>query len=599
MSVENKEPGKVVDLRAAVEARAREEAEKLGPPTEEEKSAGGPDDPRFVLECLENNERGDGILFAAIHRGKFVYVKSRDEKAKAWFFWSGHHWEIDKADFHHAAVEEVALKYLREAGRVSDEIATLKQELADVEQRADNCKDAEDVEGEKTARAKAERLASQIKRLGNKRKDLNRRVDRLRSLRGAKNCLEYSHKIGRDGLFIYGDEVDQKPMLLPCKNGVIDLETGMLLDGNPADYLVRAIPVEYKGIDEPAPHWEKFIADIHCDDPALIEFIQRFFGYCLTGTDPEQMYACFIGEGANGKGTMFEVLREILGELSWSINPEMLLDSKQQKSPDGPSPSTMSLQGRRLVVASETDEGRKISAAQIKRYTGGDTLTGRNLFDKYDTNFQPTHKLVLYTNHAPRGLAADFALFRRLLYIEYPLRYVDDVKYHQQQDPQNVHIYRPKDGGLKQKLRAEKSGILAWLLRGCLKWQSPGDGGLKIPITIRAAVEEVRRKEDYLEQFLETVCQADHPGNCIAFSALYERFVKWYAETHGDGKRDDRYLPKKRKFGEQLRKKGYILPDPKTTSGKQYVSGITFEGSTYDDKFYWRDAPPGARGEDE
>jgi len=581
-------------MRADVEARAAEEAEQLDKEQPAKTGSGGLDDPKFIMECLANNERGDGILYAAMHRGQYVYVKSRDEKAKAWFRWCGHHWAIDKGDFHHAAVEAVALKYQEQADSVSERIAELREELETEDAKASNCKAADDQEGRIRANKAAEKLSANIKRLTDKRKSLYRRVDRLRSLRGAKNCLEYAHKIGKDGLFIYGDEVDQKPMLLPCANGVIDLETGELVNGRPEDYLVRAIPVAYQGIDTPAPIWEQMIYEIHNEDQELVDFVHRFLGSCITGIDTDQVYACFIGEGANGKGTMFEVLREILGELSWSINSELLLDSKIAKSPDGPSPATMALQGRRLVVASEVDEGRKISAKNVKLFTGGDTLTGRNLFDKFDTNFKPTHKLVLYVNHAPRGLAADFALKRRLLYITYQLRYVDDVEYHARQEPQQAHLFRKKDPNLKRKLLAEREGILAWLVRGCLLWQ---DGGLKIPDSIRAAVEEVARKEDYIGQFIEAVCthveasDGEHKG--ITFKALYERFAKWYKDEIGA---EEKYLISKRKFGESLRKKGYLMPDPRTSSGKQGVCGITFEDAGYDDQFLWDEVQQGGRG---
>lgn len=603
MSKDTPEMGTVVDLRAAVEARAKEEAEKLAPAEEEKKTgAGGPDDPRFVLQCLEHNERGDGILFAALHRGRFVYVKSRDEKAKAWFRWATHHWEIDKGDFHHAAVEEVALTYQRESERLIAELAECRDAAASAKARMDSLtKELKRLRREEApdetitatdahlrdASEEHERSSAKLKRLQFLKKNLEDRVDRLRALRGAKNCTEWAHKLGRDGLFIYGDEIDKKPMLLPCANGVIDLETGAIADGRHEDYLVRAIPVAYSGIDTPAPHWERMIEEIHGGDPDLVAFIHRFFGYCITGECTEQVYACFIGEGANGKGTMFEVLREILGELSWSINPDLLLDSKTTKSPDGPSPAVMSLQGRRLVVASETDEGRKLSAANIKRFTGDDTLTGRNLFDKFDTNFTPTHKLVLYTQHPPRGLASDFALKRRLLYITYNLRYVDDPEYHSRQEPLQAHYFRKKDGDLKKKLRAEKEGILAWLVRGCLLWQQEG---LRIPDSIRAAVEEIGLREDYVQQFLDAVCTREGvgPGEGVTFKAFYERYAKWYRDEIGNDEKDRRFMLSKRKLGEKLRAKGYQMPDKNRTSGTQTVIGVTFDGSNYEDRFFWR-----------
>lgn len=540
------------DLRAQVEARRAAEAAHLAEGTEPEKKdgGGGPDDPRFLAACLANNERGDGVLYAALHKGLFTYNKANG----AWLKWADHHWVLDKLNEATAAVDRVALKYEAEAGKISQEIKELEVEKEKAENEARACERKEDYPGRDAAKGTAARLGQLAERAAERRKTLHKRVDRLRSVRGASNCLTWAHCID-DPLAIIGDEIDKKPLLLPCANGVIDLETGELRPGDPADLLVRAIPVEYHGIDVVNPDWEKFIDEIHQGDQPLVEFVQRLLGYCLTGLTTEHFIACFLGEGANGKGTLFETIREVLGELAWSIEPEMILDQKNSgKSSAGPSPDIISLYGRRLAIASETDQNRKISAAKVKRLTGGDTLTGRSPHDKYEINFAPSHKLILYTNHPPKGLAGDFGLFRRLVYLWYPLRFVDDVPAQQARDPQNAALYRPKDAALKGRLLANPSGILSWLVRGCLQWQRLG--GLKPPPSILAAAEAVRRDEDHLERFLEAQCTRIDPARWTMFKKLYEEFTKWFQE-HVD--EEKRYIPSKKAIGDQLRRKGYVF----------------------------------------
>lgn len=558
-------------LRAQVEARTQEEAERLAAAAAEKAKGaapekGGPDDPKFVLDCLANNERGDGVLFAALHRGRFLHNKATG----TWLRWDEHHWAPDKMNEATAGVEAVALTYRREAGSIGEEIRKLEEARQEADEKARECKRAEDTAGEDAARAEASRLANDAERAAARRQALNKRIDRLRSVRGAANCLTWSHCIDNP-LAIIGDEIDKRPLLLPCANGVIDLETGELRPGDPADLLVRAIPVAYRGIDHVNEDWDKFIQEIHVDgtrtpDPELAAFVRRLLGYCLTGLTTEHFIACFLGEGANGKGTLFEVLREVMGELSWAIEPEMLLEQKNSKSSAGPSPDVISLHGRRLVVASETDQNRRISAARVKRYTGGDTLIGRSPHDKYEINFQPSHKIVLYTNHPPKGLASDFGLFRRLLYLWYPLRYVEDVEAQQKRDPQNAALYRRRDVGLKARLLEDPEGILAWLVRGCLEWQRLG--GLKPPPSILAAAEAIRRDEDHLERFLEAVCSRVGAEQQVAFKYLYDQFGKWFAENVDE---DKRYIPSKKAVGDQLRRKGYRM---ETVGGSARVYGL-------------------------
>ena len=562
-------------IRAQVEARQAQEREHLGEPQEKPRTTGGPDDPRFLQDCLDNNERGDGVLYASLHRGKFVCNKSK--KDKPWMMWAGHHWVNDHLDESVRGVEAVALRYLGMAVTIQDEIKELRSQLKAVESKMATDKTAE--EADSASEAQAKQLNAQIGQLVERRKAIKRRVDRLRSWPGANKCLNWAHCI-ENPLAIVGDEIDRKPWLLACPNGVVDLRTGNLHQGKPDDYLVRAVSVPFPTGQEVEHYlatgeglggkrWQQFINEIHQDDQERIDFVHRLLGYSITGLRTEHFIACFLGEGANGKGTMFETLHDVLGDLAWSIEPEMILEQKNAKSTAGPSPDIISLHGRRLVVASETEAGRRVSAAKVKRLTGGDTLTGRAPHDKYEINFKPTHKLVLYTNHPPRGLASDFAMFRRLLYIWYPLRYVDNPADHQEKDPQNAEIYRQKDPGLPDALREEAPWILAWLVRGCLLWQA--EGGLNPPQQLRAAAEAVRNEEDTLQRFLDAICTQAGKDSWVAFKEFYEAFKKWYEENVDES---ERFRPSKKLISDQLKRKGFKIPTARETSGQVRVYGL-------------------------
>jgi len=576
----SKKKADIVDLRAKVEERVEEEAEQLAS-IEDEKTGGdfgGPDDPRFVLQCLASNERGDGILYAAVHRGQFLCNKSKKEKP--WMRWAGHHWQYDHLDEAVRAVEAVALKYLAQSGLISDQIADLRTEMTSAEEQAETLAAADDKDGARIKKREAERLAKDIGRLASKRKALDSRVDRLRGWRGMNNCLNWASCVERP-LAIKGDEIDLQPWLLACPNGVIDLRTGELRPGDPEDYLVRAVEIHFPegpevdhylatGEGFQAPNFAKFIDEIHQSSQEIIDCVHRLLGYALTGLTTEHYIACFIGDGANGKGTLFELLLYILGELAWSIDPEMLMQQKNNKTSGGPDPELISLHGRRLAVASETEENRRVSSAKVKRLTGGDKIKARSPHDKYEINFIPTHTLVLYTNHPPKGLASDFAMLRRLLYFQYPLRYVDDPKHHAERDPQNAHIFRKKDPDLPNKLKEEAPWILAWLVRGCLLWQA--EGGINPPQSLRAAAEQIRRDEDHLERFIEAVCTRSDPQDWVPFKRFYEGFKAWYEENVDES---SRYRPTNKSITDQLRRKGYQVPPAKETSGQVRVYGLS------------------------
>ena len=513
-------------MRRRVEEQRQAEA---GPaPADDGADSGHGIERKFIRTCFHENERGDGRLFARLFRDKFLRVKAWGEKAD-WLRWNGVHWELDQRELVFDGVKQVIALY--------DEHAASVRDLRDA--------------------AKDEGRGDDEKKLGKELAEIRRRIEGLNGMRRAKVCLEWAHKIGDESIAISGDEIDNRPWLLPCKNGVIDLTTGEHRPGDPADLLVRAIPIDWQGIDAPRPTWEAFIREIHQDDPELVAFVQRLLGYSLAGLTIEHFIAVFIGEGRNGKGTMLETVKAVMGDLAWSVQSDVLLEQKSPRNTAGPSPDIISFQGVRLAIASETDRHARISAAKVKLFTGGDTLCGRAPHGLRDVNFRPTHTLVLATNHTPAGLTKDFALKKRLLYIKYPLKFVDDP------DPAEP-TERPRDPHLVDKLRQELPGILAWLVQGCLLWQRDG---LAPPERIRADIEDLSLSEDPLQQFLNDCCDLADPSAELPFAAFYGHFRKWYIATIDDRQS---YIPTKKSIGTDLTKKGIR----KNNTGERRIFGV-------------------------
>lgn len=529
------------------------------PPEEEKSGYGGPDDPKFVRQCIDGNERGDGILLATMQRDKFIYNKIQGR----WYQFCGHSWTDDILDTNVQAVEEVALKYQAIADSIGEEIAEEKGKQNTAEADIARCKSAGDDNGLIEAEHQLDVAKSKISKLIKSRSAFKKRSNQLRAKARAEKCLWWSHHIP-NGLAITGDEMDKHPMLLPCLNGVIDLETGRLHNGNPVDLLVNTIPINYDQ-DAKATDWMPFLREIHQDDEEKTQFVRRFFGYCLTGQITEQIIACFIGDGANGKGTMFDVMQHLLGPLAWSISPELILEQKNPRSSAGASADIMSLSGRRLIIASETAKNRRIAGDAVKRYTGGDILIGRGPFDKKETNFEQTGKLALITNQAPIGLTDDFALRRRLRFINYKLRYVHDVERHKKQDPQNAANYQQRNDALPGLLKKQAQGILADLVKACIEWQKIG---LNPPESINLAAENHHMEEDHLARFCREACTKESDEYRIKLGEFHRSYMKWYNDEISS---KDRFAPSKIAVGKDLVKLGYKKD---SISGQTWIYGL-------------------------
>ncbi len=485
--------------RQEMQERAQAEQEKRGG------SGGGGDVPSsFVMQCLGANELGDGMLYAAMLRERFVYNHNLGE----WYEWQGNYWRRDTTQQAYQAVELVAVRYLQEKDKIDEQI------------------------GEAAAAGNKD----QQQQLETVKKNLLRRVDRLRSQRGRINTLSMACSCD-DGLGVNGNNFDANPYLLACENGVLDLRTGQLRDGRHNDWLSKRCPVQWQGIDSPAEAWDQALLEIMDGSQDMVDFLRRALGYCALGINPENVFFVLAGQGRNGKSLLVETISWVMGDLSGPIPAELLLDQGKTRSSSGPTPDIMTLKGLRLALATETDEGCKISPSRVKWLTGEDTLTGRNPHDKYATTFTPSHSLLLLTNHKPHAPADDFAFWERLLLIPFELSFVN-------RRPQGKNE-RPQDRTLKTKFRNEASGILAWIVRGCLEYQAQG---LCPPPKVKEAVAEYRRDEDLLADFIDERCIVGENLEADA-SDLYKAFESWYMESVG------KRVPAQRTFGRWISKK--------------------------------------------
>jgi len=85
---------------------------------------------------------------------------------------------------------------------------------------------------------------------------------------------------------------------------------------------------------------------------------------------------------------------------------------------------------------------------------------------------------------------------------------------------------RKRDPYLAERLQVKASGILAWLVRGCLAWQKEG---LQPPDKVKAATEGYRKSEDLIGQFLEERCLLSAAASVKA-GELYKAYKEWCEE---------------------------------------------------------------------
>jgi len=456
-----------------------------------------------VLTYLGMNEYGDALFFAEVFAHQICY----DHTAGEWYLWNGHAWRPDTTGKVRQLVAGVlGTLYLRVAADLNTEQAELALRIQDVQKHRQ--KEAE-IE---LLNEKEKQLAAQMGEL----------ASRAKALRGAKrnaNVLTFV----QSEMGITSELWDTHPWLLAVPNGVIDLRSGQCRQGEPSDYLRTVCPTAWTGIETPCPRFERFLQEIFEDKPdkereELIAFLQRLLGYGITGSVEHHLFPILYGEeGRNGKDTLLDTLKSVLGPLVGAVSNDVFVSQDKLRAGGAPTPHLCDLQGKRLVWGSETKQGDKFNIAQIKLLTGGGAISTRQLHGK-QYSFTPTHKLLLMTNYKPHADARDKAFWSRACLIEFGIRFVDRTE---------AVNERRADLHLKDSLRQERSGILAWIVRGCLAWQ---EQGLAIPPFILLATEKYRDEEDKVLQFIRECCTI-RPDVYVKAGALYTAYKDWCEEN--------------------------------------------------------------------
>lgn len=231
----------------------------------------------------------------------------------------------------------------------------------------------------------------------------------------------------------------------------------------------------------------------------MIRFVRRFLGYSLTGNMCEQRYLIAWGVGANGKSTLYDAVRHVMGDYAATISTEALM---MKRTSDNVNSDIAQLAGVRLAVAPEWDDSLRANEVLLKSITGGDPVRVRKLFrDSVELRLQC--KIHIFGNHKPELRGRDAATWRRPLLV-----------------PFTESFRGREDRDLATKLRAEGEGILADLVRACGEWQAEG---LAIPEAVERATAKFRAEMDDLRQFIEDAC-VNAPGATVQVGRLHEAY---------------------------------------------------------------------------
>lgn len=337
---------------------------------------------------------------------------------------------------------------------------------------------------------------------GNEREALYKDVRRCETSSALEGVLKIASAL--PPLSTASKALDADPFLFNTAAGTLDLHTGRVREHSRADLITKVAGGNHATGDG-GTVWTAFIKRILPDDDVRA-FIQRLFGYSMSGKVTEHVMPIFTGSGANGKGTLRDALMAAFGDYAIEVDPAILMESKHERH----GAFKMRLRGARLVFCSETEKGRRFAEATMKRLVGGDPIEA-NLMHKNPITFDPSHTLVMLTNHLPMVSGDDPAVWRRILVVPF------DV----------VIPESERDGDLPGRLRLAASEIVAWAHQGWLDYQAQG---LNPPEAVRVRTKAYQAASDVLARFLDDRVIAN-PNATEKAREMFGAWTKWCHEN--------------------------------------------------------------------
>ena len=342
---------------------------------------------------------------------------------------------------------------------------------------------------------------------------------------------------------------DRDLHLLGTPKGTVDLSTGELIEPQP-EFGITKTTLVGPDQNEHCPTWKQFLLEACGHNEELVEFLQIWFGICLTGSVKEQTLVFFYGPGGNGKSVCVNTIVRLIAEYARIASMDMFTVSQQRAHET----EIARLCGARLVVANETEEGRSWAEAKIKTMTGGDRISAR--FMRQDHfEFVPQFKLVIVGNHQPNLRNVDDAIRRRLLIVPFTTR--------------------PKvpNPNLEAELTAEFPGILMWMINGALKWQLKG---LPRPDCVLAATNDYFSEQDIFREWLDEKCECDTTSPYL-WASVADLFNSWrtFAQEAAENPGT------KKNLSSQLEKRGFRRK--RLSGGLRAFEGLRLkkDGSNY------------------
>ncbi len=289
--------------------------------------------------------------------------------------------------------------------------------------------------------------------------------------------------------------------LINLENGILDVRNRILLSHSEEYFFRGKSPVSYDPTAT-CPAFLVFLSQIFSGDAERIKLVQQMIGYILIGGYPFlHRVFCLIGWGRNGKSTLQDVMRDLLGRSNYSAVSLANLHLPF---------SAVMLSGKMANIVGETPTG-KINAEIFKSVTSGEGIRAARKFQD-ESIIDVSARFIFACNAIPTFDDDSDGLKDRLVIIPFDI-YIDEDD---------------RDTSLKGKLELELPGILNWAMDGAREIMQTRT--LVKPAAVERSKDVFSRNEDSIYSFYKEMCILQHVDDGLPIADIYERYVAYCAD---------------------------------------------------------------------
>ncbi len=301
-------------------------------------------------------------------------------------------------------------------------------------------------------------------------------------------------------------------------------------NGNPVDPIriyLNGIPVEYDPQAD-CPNFKKFVSEVV--RPEDVPVVQEMMGYCLWRGTQAQTAFFLVGEGNNGKSTLLEVIKALLGEENVSHYSLYQIATDRFV--------VANLYGKLANLYADLEANSIPTAGMYKMLVTGDTITAQIKFKQKGLSFSNYAKMIFTGNELPSVHDESDAFFRRNLIISFPYRFYKPEEINEliKQSGGEIQLGDIKiaDPNLKEKLTTpqELSGILNWALEGLHRLIERGWQFSRVE-TIDDKAKQYKAASDPVTNFAsEELDVTNDPNDFVERTELLRVYYTWCDERN-------------------------------------------------------------------